>query len=333
MEPNRREVETEKDAAMLEQVEACDLCGQRVFEPRRLWSDPLLFGPEKWRLVACKECGLHFINPRPNRDAIGGFYPQDYPAHTAKPNPPSGWHRAVSGRDAKEIPLWSRPYLHIRQNMSWYRFPRWHGEGRVLDVGCGSGGRYLDILQGLGWQTHGVEPSPHAVASATAKGHKAVVGNAEDPHFPAESMDVVTMWHVLEHTHSPRRALSTCFNTLRPGGLLSLCIPNYNSLQAAVFGRYWWSCDAPRHLFQFTRSTIRRYLAEAGFRVVSMTTRTAATSWQRAFRHMLNAALGTRWTRDSGLLVTLADPLVAALSLVKFFGVGAELRIVAERPN
>ncbi len=315
----------------LETVEACDLCGGRSFRPNKQWKDLLLFGPETWRLVACAGCGLDFINPRPTRAAIGGFYPDDYPAHAAPPTQPKPWHRAASSEGA-DPGLLSRMYLHFRQDLSWYRFPRWHGEGRVLDIGCGSGGRYLDVLRGLGWKTHGVDPSARAIAAASSKGHDAVVGMAEDQHFPNDSMDVVTMWHALEHTHSPSQALDVCFRTLRPGGQLSLCIPNYGSLQASVFGPYWWSCDAPRHLFQFTRRTVRRYLEQAGFRVVRVTTRTAATSWQRAFRHMLNRLFHTHWSRDSSLAVAIADPLVAALSAVRFFGVGAELRVIAERP-
>jgi SAM-dependent methyltransferase len=320
------------DDIALEAVERCDLCGGKRFTLRRRWTDQLLSGPQRWNLVECDACSLHFIDPRPTKEAIGAFYPADYPAHTSAPTAPKRWHRRVSARGAPPLRWWERPWIQMRQDVSWYRFPQWHGEGRVLDVGCGNGSRYLDVLRALGWTTFGVEPSPAAVASAVAKGHQAVVGTAEDLHVPAQSMDVVTIWHVLEHTHSPRLALESCFRALRPGGVLSLCVPNYASLQATVLRGFWWSSDAPRHLFQFTRPTLRRYLDEVGFRAVHMTTRTGSTSWQRAVRHMLNAMLGTRWTRDSRWASELLEPFVRMLSLVRFFGVGAELRVTAERP-
>jgi ubiquinone/menaquinone biosynthesis C-methylase UbiE len=215
--------------------------------------------------------------------------------------------------------------------VSWYRFPAWRGEGHVLDIGCGSGGRYLDVLRGLGWTTYGMDPSGHAIAAAVAKGHRAVVGVAEDQQFPNDSMDVITMWHVLEHTHAPTQALAACHRMLKRGGILSLCVPNWGSAQAALFGRFWWSCDAPRHLYQFTKPTLRRYLEQAGFRITGMTTRSGATSYQRAFRHMLNAAFGTKWSRDSSIAATLADPYVAFMSLFRFFGAGAEIRVIAEK--
>jgi hypothetical protein len=62
-----------------------------------------------------------------------------------------------------------------------------------------------------------------------------------------------------------------------------------------------------------------------------MTTRTGATSYQRAFRHLLNSMLGTKWQKDSSLAVTLADPWVAFASLFRFLGVGSEIRLVATK--
>jgi len=317
----------------LETVESCDLCGGRSFSTHRLWKDPLLFGPEVWHLVRCDGCSLYFINPRPTRAAIGRFYPTDYGAHTAGTTRPKAWHRRISSRDAKPLALWERPWMHVRQSVSWYRFPQWHGRGDVLDIGCGSGGRYLDVLKGLGWTTHGMDPSPIGIAAAKANGHDAVVGMAEERHFDDESMDVITMWHVLEHTHSPTQALASCYRMLRPGGLLSLCVPNWGSLQATVFGPWWWSCDAPRHLFQFKRATLTRYLEQAGFLVENITTRSGATSYQRAGRHFLNSVLGTHWQKDSSLAATLADPWVALMSAVRFMGLGSELRVFATKPS
>lgn len=320
-------------SSALETVVACDLCGGRAFRQQKRWKDPLLFGPELWHLMMCEGCSLHFISPRPTRDEIGRFYPNDYGAHTASPSQPKAWHRRVSARDAAPLRFWERPLIHVRQNVSWYQFPQWRGEGRVLDIGCGSGGRYLDVLKALGWQTHGMDPSAHAIEAAAAKGHDAVVGVAEEQRFPDASMDVVTMWHVLEHTHAPSQALAVCHRMLAPGGVLSLCVPNWGSLQAAAFGRFWWSCDAPRHLYQFTKKTLTRYLERAGFRITAIATRSGATSYQRAGRHLLNAMFRTKWQRDSKIAIALADPFVAASSLWGFLGVGSELRVIAEKAD
>jgi predicted SAM-dependent methyltransferase len=96
------------------------------------------------------------------------------------------------------------------------------------------------------------------------------------------------MWHVLEHTYSPRKALESALRVLRPGGLLSLAVPNYGSAEAAIFRNAWSGCEVPRHLYFFNRSTLKRYLEEAGFKIVRLRTRTGATSVPRAFRHIAN---------------------------------------------
>ena len=317
----------------LERVTACDLCGGKKFRLAREWTDRLLFGDERWKLVECTGCSLRFLDPRPTPAAIGAYYPSDYQTHNDPPGQPKAWHRRVSARDAAPLGWLARARMHVQQDLSWYYFPRWRGEGRVLDIGCGNGARYLDILKALGWTTHGVDASPNAVAAAGAKGHAMKQGLAEADHFPAASMDVVTMWHALEHTYSPRRALEATFRVLRPGGLLTLAVPNFGSLQARLQGSYWPSVEVPRHLYQFTKGPLRRYLQESGFEIVRMRTRSGATNWPRAARLFLNRVFHRRWQRDPKWLIEAFEPLAMLGSVVRYFGIGSELRVIAQRPD
>jgi SAM-dependent methyltransferase len=316
--------------AALEDVVACDLCGGRVFDVRRRWRDNLLFGRKAWTLVECRRCSLVFLDPRPTREQIGAFYPSAYTAHTDAPHRAKPWHRRVSSRGSGPIARHDI-YTRIRQDLSWYRMPEWRGEGRVLDIGCGNGSRYLDVLHALGWKTFGIDASPAAVACLRAKGHHAVVGTAEDRHFPPASMDVVTMWHLLEHVHSPTKALQIARDTLRPGGVLSLSVPNYHSLQATVLRGLWCGSEAPRHLYQFTRKTLRDVIESSGFRIVSLSTRSGATSLPRAVRHGINRVFGTRLGHDPAWIVALFEPLAIFGSLMRYFGIGCDLRVIAER--
>ncbi|HEU5056954.1 MAG TPA: class I SAM-dependent methyltransferase, partial [Kofleriaceae bacterium] len=196
--------------------------------------------------------------------------------------------------------------------------------------GCGSG-KLLDTLRALGWETHGVDPSPAAVARARGHGHAALVRRAEDP-LPPGPFDLVYLWHVLEHTHEPRRVLDNVRAALRPGGRFHLAVPNRRSFHARLFGRCWWSTDAPRHLYQFDRRTLVRYLEEAGFVDIQVTTRTGASSWLRGVRHTINWIFGTRLARDPGWLLNLCEIAVVASSLFRFFGVGSELRVTCRVP-
>jgi len=310
-----------------ETVTACDLCGGGAFRPRARYTDYLNFGPETFTLVECEGCGLCFLNPRPTRAAIGRYYPDDYEAHGGDtPAPLRSW-QARAGGEVEPGPL-ARRWLALAQDVAWYVIPRPRGRRRILDVGGGSG-KLLDAMRQLGWTTFAVEPSAAAAARARGKGHEVVVGSAEEMCFPAGSFDVVYLWHVLEHTHSPARVLANARAYLAPGGVLHLAVPNFDSFHARLFGRYWWSTDAPRHLYQLNARTLGAYLRRAGFERVVMTTRTGATSWFRGLRHSVNGLLGTRFRRDPAWALALFEVPVVVSSLFRFFGVGSELRVEA----
>ncbi|HKA90709.1 MAG TPA: class I SAM-dependent methyltransferase [Haliangiales bacterium] len=314
---------------MIETVTACDLCGGTRFHPRARFTDLDRPGGEAWTLVACDACGLAFLNPRPTRAAIGACYDDDYPAHADAPPAPLRAWQALAGAADPPGPA-ARLYLRVRQEVAWHVIPRPRGRRRILDVGSGNGA-LLDAMAQLGWTTWAVEPSEAAAARARKKGHRVAVGTAEAIPHPDESFDVVVLWHVLEHTHSPARALAEVRRVLAPGGALHLAVPNYRGLPARAFGRYWVGVEAPRHLYQLDARTLRAYLARAGFLLASLRTRTGAGSFARPLRFLANDLLGTRFRREPAWLVAPFEPLAALLGAFRSFGVGCELRAVALR--
>ncbi len=314
---------------MIETVAACDLCGGTSFRARARFTDVQRFGRDAWTLVACDGCGLAFLNPRPSRDAIGAHYDDDYPAHRDGPPAPLRRWQALAGAADPPGPA-TRLLLRVRQEVAWHVIPRPRGRRRILDVGSGNGA-LLDVMAQLGWHTAAVEPSDAAAARARAKGHEVAVGTAEALPCPEASFDVVVLWHVLEHTHSPARALAEAHRVLAPGGALHLAVPNCRGLPARAFGRFWAGVEAPRHLYQLDERTLRAYLARAGFQLASLRTRTGAASLARPLRFLANGLLGTRITRDPAWLVASFEPLAALLGAFRSFGVGDELRAVALR--
>ncbi len=76
--------------------------------------------------------------------------------------------------------------------------------------------------------------------------------------------DVVTMWHVLEHVHSPVDLLVGLRELLAPGGVVVVSVPNFGSVQSRVFGGAWFHLDPPRHVIHFDRATLGDVLDRAG---------------------------------------------------------------------
>lgn len=231
----------------------CDHCGstkeQELFEgPDRLHCLPGLF-----RVVKCLQCGWIYQNPRPTAETIGFYYPPDYVSFVrAIEDEPQWWRR------------WDRRYGILKQRWS---IERLQPKGRLLDVGCATG-IFLHEMQLGGWDVVGIEPNPVAAGYAQQRfGLDVRVGRLRQIELPSASFDVITLWDVLEHLHTPWADLREVHRLLVNGGLLVIQIPNLESLEARWLGPLWLGWDLPRHLYLFPRRALVAALSELGFTV------------------------------------------------------------------
>jgi len=95
----------------------------------------------------------------------------------------------------------------------------------ILDVGTG-GGEFAYLLKSLGHDLHGIEPNKgYAEHSVAEYGLNLQIGFIQDGQFNNESYDVITIWHVLEHTEDPCFVLSKLHDLLKPQGILVVEVP------------------------------------------------------------------------------------------------------------
>jgi 2-polyprenyl-3-methyl-5-hydroxy-6-metoxy-1,4-benzoquinol methylase len=234
---------------------ACLLCGSRRWSLLVEAPDSTAGGTGLWFVVVqCHDCGLCFTNPRPNRDTINQFYPEVYLPHRTP----------RARRTRRRTPPWLR-FGH-RPRKERQVFP-WHGNGRLLDFGCG-GGSFLERMHRHGWRVTGVDISRTAVERIrTELGLRALMGSLPHPDLDPASFDVISMWHSLEHVHDPLGVLREAHRLLVPGGKLVVAVPNIDSLPFRWFGHAWYGLDLPRHLTHFAPTTLHLMLERVGFRV------------------------------------------------------------------
>ena len=229
---------------------SCALCGANDSEMVLERADR--FSGTRFQMQRCRRCGLHYVNPRPDADEIGAYYPATYEPHraTGAAGPLATW-RERQGQSIKR------------------RFVEAHARaGRLLDVGCATGD-FLAHLASHGWEVQGVETSPHAAQLARERhGIPVHTGRLAEANLPPASVDVVTLWDVIEHLHDPPAELGRIETLLVPGGLLVLTVPNLESWDHRLFGPHWIGWDLPRHLYAFPPLALARMVREAGFEII-----------------------------------------------------------------
>jgi SAM-dependent methyltransferase len=231
----------------LESVD-CPVCGSNQHTRLFVARDRLVGLPGEFPVVRCQRCHFVFLNPRPTAESLPAWYPDVY-------------YPVDGGAETPEAIDVARGLLERVESAE---------PGRtlsILDVGCGTG-LFLKFARDAGHQVRGIELSESAVTyGQQVYGLPIETGTIESVELSESSFDVITMWHVLEHLADPVVALERISQLLKPGGLLLFGVPNIESYEARLFGRRWFSLDAPRHLGHFSPQTARRVVESAGMAV------------------------------------------------------------------
>lgn len=292
--------------------EACLLCRRKGKPLYRGLRDRLFEAPGEWSLFACAECGFHWLSPQPLPNEISKLY-RSYFTHGKGPEARKA--ERLLDKVVYAIQAAGLGYKGLCHGWIWSWigrvggiFPplRDHALGsllflsaagrgrRLLDVGCGDGD-FLATMENLGWEVAGVEPDPKAAETGRQRHNLAIsVGTLESVQLPPDSVDVITLSHVIEHVPSPALLLAECYRVLRPGGRLIALTPNVRSTGHALFRRAWFSLDPPRHLHLFSTATLRALAEQAGFLVAQLrtTSRTAREIFIQSCRIRGNGWIG-----------------------------------------
>jgi 2-polyprenyl-3-methyl-5-hydroxy-6-metoxy-1,4-benzoquinol methylase len=237
------------------EVCSCAYCGHEQTEPVFEGPDRLEMLPGRFTVVRCLQCSLLRQNPRLKWESLSHYYRDNYVSHPLL---------------VRDIPsLWKRidkrygPWKRLRA------VERYQKEGHLLEVGCGTGNFLEEALRSGKWQVTGIEPNPRAARYVQEKLQAPIYNDLfQETSLPDETFDVVVMWNVLEHMQDPIQAIKAARSLLKENQWLVFSIPNLNSLEARVFGRYWVGWDLPRHLYFFPQALLKTILNEMGFRWV-----------------------------------------------------------------
>jgi SAM-dependent methyltransferase len=219
---------------------ACNLCGCEQQTMVYEMPDRRFFREEFFTVVECDRCGLAFVNPRPDRAEMQKYYPPEY-----YQDPPTASHgRYLARRFTRQA-----SYLKELESGGARR--------KLLDVGCANGD-FPRFMAARGWEVEGVEISK---SSQKITDFPMYTQELQDIPVNEPAYDAVTAWAVLEHVHDPMAYFRKASQLIKKGGLFVFVVPNFCS----VASRHLFCEDIPRHLYFFTRETVREYLQKTGF--------------------------------------------------------------------
>ncbi len=169
-------------------------------------------------------------------------------------------HYEGYGRNDYLSPITIKRYHELLDKMEVYR-----NTGRLLDAGCGIG-YFLEVAKERGWEVYGTEYTDEAVRMCQEKGINMHKGTLDPANYDPESFDIITSFEVIEHINNPLEELHNFNQILRPGGLVYVTTPNFNSLLRYRLKSAYNVICYPEHLSYYTPKTLKSVFSKSGFK-------------------------------------------------------------------
>ena len=230
----------------------CPLCKGDAIKKRFACIDKFATG-ELFDIYECSCCGFVFTQDFPDEKEIGRYYEsQTYISH-------SNTNKGLINRMyhlVRNVMLQNKAKLVERLTLL--------KNGKILDYGAGTG-HFARVMEAKGWSVTAIEKSDKAREFALEEfGYKMHAVEALS-YIKEKELDVVTMWHVMEHIQDLDNMWNELHRILDDTGIAIIAVPNCSSYDAQKYKEHWAAYDVPRHLWHFTPSTIMRWAEKHGF--------------------------------------------------------------------
>jgi SAM-dependent methyltransferase len=228
----------------------CDLCqghGKFNYQLRdqRHWFDANYLYDEPVGMKVCKSCGFVTYSPRWTEEQWQTRYTEDRQCVNAgliiRANVKNEFHRKFLELETNEF-------------------------NRVLDIGCSFGyvrGIFPDA------KFYGIEYSENLARYAKDVNNVSIIKKTQD--LPDACVDLVMLYHTLEHTNDPREKLLEAKRVLAENGRLYIAVPDYFGPLREVAGSACLDFENLYHLNHnnvFSKTSLRNLLAQCGFEII-----------------------------------------------------------------
>lgn len=248
-------------------------------------------GTDVFSYRRCPSCGLIYLHPRPSD--LGRYYPEGYYVLASDPNELA--QKAELERYKIEI------------------VERFHAPGTLIEIGPGAGG-FAYLAKQAGFNVSVIEMSEASCeylrdtigVTATCTSNELSALQASEP------VDVIALWHVIEHLEDPFELIRAAAEKLRPGGVLVVAAPNPRSLQFRILGKRWAHVDAPRHAYLIPPEVLTAVAEGSGLQLLFETTLDTgsigwnAFGWQVSLQNLFKGESTRRYATNAAARITTA---------------------------
>ena len=230
----------------------CPLCKSSAIKKRFACVDEFATG-EQFDIFECTACGLAFTHNVPDEKEIDRYY--ESPTYISHSNTSKGFvnrvyhivRRIMLQKKARKVEM-----LTGLKN------------GRLLDYGAGTG-HFARLMETRGWSVTAIEKNGKARELALKEFGFEMLPVEALSTIKDKELDVVTMWHVMEHIQEPDKMWDELHRILDDRGIAIIAVPNSASYDALKYKEHWAAYDVPRHLWHFTPGTIAQWGEKHGF--------------------------------------------------------------------
>lgn len=227
-----------------------------------------------FRYVHCQNCGSTY---QPDKlDDYGQYYPDSYYSFQYKePDTLSARLRQFKRRHRNRYYYFSEgligrllararpcPTNHLANHVKLRR------DMSILEIGSGTG-ELLHEIADVGIQTVvGIDPfvPKEIVYRNGARVYKASIQQLGEV-FGDQKFDLIMFNHSLEHSPTPFEDLRAASEFLKKDGEILIRFPVSGSEISEAYGKFWWSLDAPRHIYLFSAKSVALLARKCGLTV------------------------------------------------------------------
>lgn len=238
----------------------CFLCGSQTYTTLA----SMVINWSEFFLVRCDRCSLIWRTPMPDWGFLSDLYSEKY-FNVAEHSPSLIYQVGIADADEKSH--------QMRREKTKQEVEDWIARGitprdkdgkqrRLLEIGGGRG--YLQLAaQNAGWDTIGVEISPHGIKEAIAKGFVVLpipLDQLCEKYLPhVNYFDLVVFFDFIEHVTDPGLVLRMIYFTLKDDGHIVLRVPNTSGTP---------KLHLIDHICHFSPETLKMLLEREGFEIV-----------------------------------------------------------------